>query len=1146
MRTWSRAAMASFACAALLSHATAQSDFIHWETAHVHPLEMTPDGSRLLAVNTADGRLEIFDLSSGTPQHTASVAVGVDPVTVRALTNTRAWVCNRVSDTISVVDLPTATLVQTIHTGDEPSDLGFTNVAGGGTAGEAWVSCAQPNVVQRFDLNNLSAPPVTVPILGEDPTSMVVSPAGDEVYVAIRTSGNNTTILNGGNGLAPNIVSDGAGPYGGQNPPPNSGAAFVPPQNPANPTPPAVGLIVRKDTGGAWRDDNGGDWTPYVSGSLANSFGRIQNWDLYDHDIAVIDVSTNGVKYVTGIMNIMMGLAVLPGPTGHWVTAIGTEATNEIRFEPNIKSSFVRVMGAAVDPTNGTLIGAVDLNPTLVASGYSPPTQAQSVRDSSVGDPRDHVWDSAGIWGWVAGMGSNNVIRITTGGARLATIEVGSGPTGLALDEPRLQLYVLNKFGGSISVIDALNDTVTAEVPFFDPTPLAVKRGRKHLYDTHRTSGLGQVSCASCHVDGRIDNLAWDLGDPGGLMRTVHARNMDYFESIVIPTVAKEFHPMKGPMTTQTLQDIIGKEPFHWRGDRKGIEEFNGAFVGLLGDDAQLSGAEMQEFEDFLASIWFPPNPFRQKDNNLPASIDLSALNLHYHPPPAIGGPIVPLTTGDPRRGLDLFMPTAGVKQDGFHCVTCHVNPTGVGADFFWDPNAMMWTPIAAGAHGERHSMPVNADPNTQRPLKIPQLRNMHKKSGFDLATTRNTAGFGYVHDGQVDTISHFVSEAVFVHTPGNEAQDVADLAAFMLAYSGTGLPMGSVTTFDVPPGLPGLNSHAGVGFQWTVAQGVPLGPVDFAILNAMFVTQFASPSDVAIVIKQNQLAGGQRGFTHVGGLSFLADDGTLTDVLAILGTVATGTEATFTAVPGGTEVRLGIDRDADGFLDAIETALGTDPASARSTPPGGAACTIPAPAAPSAVAAAIVNAYEISVTWTDNSTNETGFAIERAWANSPQWEFVGEVGAGVVTYQDKSVGPNTGYLFRVRAFNCAGESATAAAPAVTTPILSSTVTCHVHAIDLQGEVGTGSSVRAYGTVQVVDDQGRNVKDAGVNVTITGPSTGNTFAVTNEHGQALFETNFTTSGPPSWTFTVQSIVSTPALTVIHDMGADVVTSATVP
>ena len=46
-----------------------------------------------------------------------------------------------------------------------------------------------------------------------------------------------------------------------------------------------------------------------------------------------------------------------------------------------------------------------------------------------------------------------------------------------------------------------------------------------------------------------------------------------------------DFHPMKGPMTTQTMQDLIGKEPLHWRGDRLSIEAFDGAFHELLGGD---------------------------------------------------------------------------------------------------------------------------------------------------------------------------------------------------------------------------------------------------------------------------------------------------------------------------------------------------------------------------------------------------------------------------------------------------------------------------------------------------------------------------------------------------------------------------------
>ena len=112
---------------------------------------------------------------------------------------------------------------------------------------------------------------------------------------------------------------------------------------------------------------------------------------------------------------------------------------------------------------------------------------------------------------------------------------------------------------------------------------------------------FGQIACGSCHVDARLDALAWDLGDPSGAMRAVTGNNL----GANVPglnTGFQPFHPMKGPMTTQTLQDIVGKEPLHWRGDRSGLEEFNGAFLSLQGDDANLTPAEMQQFEASLGT----------------------------------------------------------------------------------------------------------------------------------------------------------------------------------------------------------------------------------------------------------------------------------------------------------------------------------------------------------------------------------------------------------------------------------------------------------------------------------------------------------------------------------------------------------------
>jgi len=66
-----------------------------------------------------------------------------------------------------------------------------------------------------------------------------------------------------------------------------------------------------------------------------------------------------------------------------------------------------------------------------------------------------------------------------------------------------------------------------------------------------------------------------------------------------------------------------------------------------------------------------------------------------------------------------------------------------------------------------------------------------------------------------------------------------------------------------------------------------------------------------------------------------------------------------------------------------------------------------------------------LTITWTDNSTNETGFAIERAPA-APSTTFVevGRVAANVVTFVDSSVAPATTYQYRIRAFNATDFSA--------------------------------------------------------------------------------------------------------------------------
>ena len=894
-----------FAALSLLAPAAlAQNSFTNWESAHVHPLDQTPDGTKLLAVNTADARLLVYDVTGSSLVLLSEIPVGLDPVSVRAHGNAQAWVVNAVSDSVSIVDLSTGNVVATLRTADEPADVVFA-----GSPERAFVSCGGANKLLVFDPANLGNAPSEIAISGDQPRALARSLDGTKVYAAIFESGNHSTVLGGGAtgtnlGFPPNVVNNATGPYGGVNPPPNSGTSFNPPIGSGLPTPPAVGLIVKKNGAGQWIDDNAHDWTNLVSGANASASGRPVGWDVYDNDLAVIDSSSLTVGYAHGLLNICMALAVNPA-----------DATNEIRFEPNVSGRFTRVELARTDAAGTTTLGVVDLNPHLTYSGSTIP---QVDRDKSLGDPRGIAWNSAGTRGYVTGMGSNCVIVIDASGARAGisdTIPIGEGPTGIVLDEPRARLYVLDKFEAAISVVNVATETESVRVPFFDPSPAAIRIGRKHLYDTHKNSGLGQIACASCHVDARMDRLAWDLGNPAGQMKQTTGQNLGA-NLPILNQGFQDWHPMKGPMTTQTLQDIIGQEPLHWRGDRAGLEEFNGAFMSLQGDDAQLTTAEMQEFENFLATITIPPNPFRNVDNTLPTNLPLAGHFTTGRFSPAGQ----PLPNGNAVNGLAAYRNNL-LDAGAIRCVTCHTLPTGSGTD--WTLQGFSYVPFPVGPNGEHHRALISQDGSTNVTIKVPQLRTEYRKVGFNATQLLNTSGFGVLHDGSVDSLERFVSEPVFTVTGD---QMVADLTAFLLSFSGSDLPQGSPTSIFEPPGGASKDTQASVGLQTTVIDGTNIPPIQAALLSTM--QSLAETGKVGLVVKGRQ-AGIARGYAYLGGGLFQSDRAQERLVVGALlsAAVPAGGELTWTIVPRGSQTRIGIDRDLDGCLDRDELDGGSDPA---------------------------------------------------------------------------------------------------------------------------------------------------------------------------------------------------------------------------
>lgn len=69
----------------------------------------------------------------------------------------------------------------------------------------------------------------------------------------------------------------------------------------------------------------------------------------------------------------------------------------------------------------------------------------------------------------------------------------------------------------------------------------------------------------------------------------------------------------------------------------------------------------------------------------------------------------------------------------------------------------------------------------------------------------------------------------------------------------------------------------------------------------------------------------------------------------------------------------------------------------------------------------------KLDLAWTDNATNEDGFAVEKhAGACTPAVAFteIARTVANVVVYSDQTLGAGSTWCYRLRAFNAAGFSA--------------------------------------------------------------------------------------------------------------------------
>ncbi len=951
--------------------------FTTFETLQVRPLALAPSGKMLFAANTPDNRLEMFRVDHGKISPAGSIGVGLEPIAVAARSENEIWVVNHLSDSVSIVKLDhgIATVTQTLLVGDEPRDIIFagphhdrafiTTAHRGQNTGDAY-DLQTPGVgradVWVFDANNLGTGSGTrlakLTLFADTPRALAASPDGSKVYAAAFLSGNQTTSVSE---YAVHTM------YPGGMPGPktiNLGGLVIPQ--------PPTGLIV-KFKGGHWVDAYGTVFDPFVKVKLP------------DQDVFAIDANaTPPVAVSTGayahVGTTLFNMAVNPSSGKVYVTNL--DAHNDVRFEGH-NDGFTSVRGniaesqiTVIDPATGA-VTPHSLNPHIDRSTDGNPAE----KALSVAFPEDVAVSRDGKTLYTVAQGSSKLAIYKTSDIEAGTITpaladqvvlTGGGPSGLAIDSDGKRAYVLTRFDNSISTVDLASRKEINHDKMFNPEPASVTTGRKYLYDANLTSQHGDTACASCHIGGDKDELAWDLGNPGGgplaitTLGNVQTINPAII-SALLPAFAPIFRfnmPVKGPMTTQSLRGMDNHGAMHWRGDRNGavaqtgapnidpatgtpvvsaqpdsglfdevaaFTSFNVAFPGLVGDSSQLSAADMREFADFILQVSYPPNPVRNLDDSLTAE-QTAGRGFYFNS----------VTSG----GVTQELPS-----DRFHnCNGCHtLDPSGNAG--------LSKHPGFFGTDGR-----LSFEFETQI-FKVPHLRNMYTKVGMFGSSpdtlqpgtiilqqgpaTDQIRGFGFQHDGSLGTLEHFFTGQVFI-----KATAPVNLGGgIVVPPNPFGIPFVDLNALNtgsvvfVEDGGFALR-HAIVSFMMAydsnhapiVGQQTTLTSTNAATAAARLdlLEQRANAGDCDLVARTSSVLGFDSGMLWNGTGFQLASTAApaLSDAaLRSLISVRAFPPVTFTCVPVGSGSRIAIDRDGDGYADFDELLAHTSPVDANSHP---------------------------------------------------------------------------------------------------------------------------------------------------------------------------------------------------------------------
>jgi len=229
-------------------------------------------------------------------------------------------------------------------------------------------------------------------------------------------------------------------------------------------------------------------------------------------------------------------------------------------------------------------------------------------------------------------------------------VPVGRNPRGAIFSPDGRFAYVANALSDTVTVLDATNFAVLAEIPLGGPEALTEVRRGERLFHSAGITYAQQFSCHSCHPDGHTNGLTFDIEADGLGLSLVDNR---------------------------TLRGILDTAPFKWEGTNPSLKRQCGARLAVFFTRLDpYTPEELNALHRYISSIERPPNPNRAPEGLTPAQ--------------RRGKMIFERTTT--RDGKPIVSSYKGSSVGLQACTTCHRGPYGttrtqvaVGTDMWFD-----------------------------------------------------------------------------------------------------------------------------------------------------------------------------------------------------------------------------------------------------------------------------------------------------------------------------------------------------------------------------------------------------------------------------------------------------------------------------